>query len=211
MPEFSALIDGYYRFRAGAYSAQKGRYDSLASKGQAPPVMIIGCSDSRVDPATIFDVVPGQIFALRNVANLVPPYQPGQGLHGASAAIEFAVVDLKVRHIVVMGHGACGGIKAALEGGDRGMAGPSFIDDWMEIVREGRDRVLKQVETDPHLDVQRALELESVRISIENLRTFPYVEEAEREGRLKLHGCWFAIAEGELYVLDPETGEFGTA
>lgn len=211
MPEFGALIDGYYRFRAGDYAAQKRRYDNLDHDGQHPPVMVIGCCDSRVDPATIFDTVPGQMFALRNVANLVPPYQPGQGLHGASAAIEFAVVDLEVRHIVVMGHGKCGGITAALKNEDRGAPGPSFIDDWIRIIDEGRDRVIERCKADPSIDAQRALEHEAIRISIRNLRTFPYVAEHEADGTLKLHGCWFAISEGELHVMDNETEEFHPA
>jgi len=116
MPEFKSLLEGYQRFRSDAYRHQKARYDALASEGQSPPVMIISCCDSRVDPATIFDTVPGQVFALRNVANLVPPFETGGGLHGASAAIEFGVLGLEVKHIVVLGHGQCGGIKAALSG-----------------------------------------------------------------------------------------------
>lgn len=211
MPEFGALIDGYYRFRAGDYAAQKRRYDSLDHDGQHPPVMVIGCCDSRVDPATIFDTVPGQMFALRNVANLVPPYRPEQSLQGASAAIEFAVLGLEVRHIVVMGHGKCGGVAAALKGGDLGAPGPSFIDDWIKIIDEGRDRVVAESKTDPSLDTQRALEHEAVRISIRNLRSFPYIAEREAAGTLKLHGCWFAISEGELHVMDDENGEFRPA
>ena len=211
MPEFGALLDGYYRFRAGDYAAQKRRYDNLDHEGQHPPVMVIGCCDSRVDPATIFDTVPGQMFALRNVANLVPPYQPDEGLHGASAAIEFAVVDLKVRHLVVMGHGKCGGISASLLGEDREVRGQSFIDDWMTIVREARDRVVERVAADPSLDGQRELELEGIRTSLRNLMTFPYVAERVEAGTLKLHGTWFAISEGELHVMDDETGEFAPA
>lgn len=208
MPEFAALVDGYYRFRAGSYSAQKRRYDNLAERGQHPPVMVISCCDSRVDPATIFDTVPGQMFALRNVANLVPPYQPDGGLHGASAAIEFAATELEVRHIVVLGHGRCGGVKAALEGGDRGAAGTSFVDSWISILAGGRERVQQRLAADPALDPQRELEFEGVRISIANLRAFPFIAEREAEGSLKLHGAWFAIASGELFVLDEKTGVF---
>ena len=113
MPEFAALVDGYKRFRAGEYVHQKARFDALAD-GQSPSVMVISCCDSRVDPATIFDTEPGQVFALRNVANLVPPFVQSPGYHGASAAVEFAVLGLHVKHIVVLGHGACGGIRAAL-------------------------------------------------------------------------------------------------
>ena len=206
MPEFSSLIDGYQRFRAGAYIAQRRRWHALA-EGQAPPVMVISCCDSRVDPATIFDTVPGQMFALRNVANLVPPYEVGGGRHGASAAIEFGVVHLQVRHIVVVGHGACGGISAALKGGDLGTQGESFIDHWVNIIADARDRVLAEAPEDP----QRVLELEAIKVSLSNLRTFPFVREREDAGLLKLHGAFFAIADGELHVLDETTGRFEPA
>ena len=207
MPEFGALVEGYHRFRTGAYSEQKARFDALASQGQAPPVMVISCCDSRVDPATIFDIVPGQVFALRNVANLVPPYETGGGLHGASAAIEFGVLGLGVRHIVVLGHGQCGGIKAALSGIDLGTAERSFVDDWMDIVATARAAVIAAAPTDP----QRALEWEAIRVSLANLRSFPFIREREAAGSLKLHGAWFAIADGALHVLDEAEGVFRPA
>ncbi len=206
MPEFQTLLAGYRRFRASNYRSHRERWQELA-EGQAPPVMVIGCCDSRVDPATIFDTDPGQVFALRNVANLVPPFDQGGGLHGASAAIEFAVVDLKVRHVVVLGHGRCGGIAAALQGGDCGLPGHTFIDEWMGIIAEARDEVLaSDIE-----DKQRALELESIRVSLRNLRTFPFIAEREAAGTLKLHGAFFAISDGQLHVLDEDTGTFGVA
>jgi carbonic anhydrase len=204
LPEFAALVEGYHRFRADAYRHQKARYDALASEGQAPPVMIISCCDSRVDPATVFDTVPGQVFALRNVANLVPPFEQGGGLHGVSAAIEFGVLGLEVRHIVVLGHAQCGGIKASLSGSDLGEPGASFVDKWMGLISEARDRVLAH----DHEDAQHALELEAVKVSLANLRSFPYIAQREREGRLKLHGAYFGIAEGQLHVLDEATGQF---
>ncbi len=203
MPEYRTLLSGYRRFREENYSRERARWETLA-EGQEPPVMIIGCCDSRVDPATIFDTKPGQAFILRNVANIVPPYETGGGLHGASAAIEFAVVDLKVRHIVVMGHGACGGIKAVLAGADHGAGGHSFIDSWIAVLAEARRRVLAERPDDP----QRALELEGVRVGLSNLRTFPFVAERERSGDLRLHGCYFAIADGCLYELDEAEGDF---
>jgi carbonic anhydrase len=201
MPEFVSLVDGYRRFRQSGYVQQKARFDQLASEGQAPPVMIISCCDSRVDPATIFDTVPGQVFALRNVANLVPPYETGGGLHGVSAAIEFGVLGLKVRHIVVLGHAQCGGIKAALEGGAPGL---TFINKWMDIIRETRNQVVAANPTDP----QRKLELDSIRVSLNNLRSFPFIAEREGRGELKLHGAYFGIADGDLHVLDEESGAF---
>ncbi len=205
MPEFATLIDGYRRFRAGPYVAQKSRYDALAA-GQAPPVMIVSCCDSRVDPATIFDTVAGQVFALRNVANLVPPYEDTPGLHGASAAIEFGVLGLQVRHIVVLGHAACGGIKAALSGSQLD-GGGHFVDAWMTIIGEARSRVLRAMPADP----AGALEREAIKVSLANLRSFPYIAEREAEGRLKLHGALFGIDDGVLEVLDERTGMFEAA
>jgi carbonic anhydrase len=204
MPEFVQLIEGYRRFKSDAYVNQKARFDALASQGQTPPVMIISCCDSRVDPATIFDTEPGQVFVLRNVANLVPPFETGGGLHGASAAIEFGVIGLGVKHMVVMGHGACGGISAALSGADLGAPGPSFIDDWMSIIADARQAVIDAQCPDP----QRMLEMEAIKTSIANLRTFPFVREKEEAGQLRLHGAWFAIAEGNLHLLDEASGQF---
>ena len=204
MPEFTALIDGYHRFRSGAYSAQKHRFDALV-EGQSPPVMVISCCDSRVDPATVFDTVPGQVFALRNVANLVPPFEGAPGLHGASAAIEFGVLGLDVRHIVVLGHARCGGIKAALSGAQ--LEGGGFVDAWMTIIGAARSRVLVERPADP----QRALEFEAIKVSLANLRTFPYIAERESSGRLRLHGALFAIEDGQMHVLDEDTGIFAPA
>jgi carbonic anhydrase len=204
MPEFAALVEGYRRFRTESYIEQKTRYDHLASEGQAPPIMVISCCDSRVDPATIFDTVPGQVFALRNVANLVPPYETGGGLHGVSAAIEFGVLGLGVKHIVVLGHAQCGGIKAALEGGDLGLPGRSFVDDWVDIIRDARNQVVATCPPDP----QRVLELDAIRVSLANLRSFPFIAERERQGELKLHGAYFGIADGDLHVLDETNSAF---
>ena len=204
MPEFRVLVDGYRRFKSDAYVKQKARYDALASDGQSPPIMIISCSDSRVDPATVFDTTPGQVFALRNVASLVPPYETGGGLHGVSAAIEFGVLGLEVRHIVVLGHAQCGGIKASLEGANLGHDGHSFIDGWVDIIRPARDRIVASASHDP----QRDLELDAVRVSLANLRSFPFIAEREKNEHLKLHGAYFGIADGNLYVLDEQTDIF---
>ena len=207
MPEFAHLLDGYRRFRKGGYVQQKAKFDALASDGQAPPIMIISCCDSRVDPATIFDTVPGQVFALRNVANLVPPYETGGGLHGVSAAIEFGVLGLCVRHIVVLGHAQCGGITAALEGGDLGLPGRRFVDDWVDIIRDARDHVLAKSPIDP----QRELELDAIKVSLKNLRSFPFLAEREQAGLLKLHGGYFGIADGDLQVLDEGSDRYYSA
>jgi carbonic anhydrase len=208
MPEFSNLLEGYRRFREGTYLTQKRRWAALAG-GQAPPVMVISCCDSRVDPATIFDTSPGEMFVLRNVANLVPPFNASGGRLGASAAIEYAVVELKVRQIVVMGHGACGGIRAALSRKDLGVPGYTFIDAWMSIIDDARVAVQAKAATDASLDAQHALELEAIRVSLGNLRSFPFIRAAEAAGQLKLRGAYFAIADGELHLLDEQTGAFG--
>jgi len=203
MPEFRELLAGYQRFREGAYVSQRERWAELA-EGQAPPLMVIGCCDSRVDPATIFDIAPGQVFSLRNVANLAPPFQEAGGLLGASAAIEFAVLHLQVRHILVLGHARCGGVAAALRGEQLGMPGTSFIDRWVSILADARERVLASGAEDKH----RALELEAIKVSLANLRTFPFIAEREQQGVLKLHGAYFGIANGELLVLDEASGTF---
>ena len=204
MPEYRTLLEGYRRFREQQYATQKSRWEQLAS-GQEPPVMIIACSDSRVDPAVIFDIEPGQAFVLRNVANLVPPFETGGGLHGASAAIEFGVTELNVRHLVVMGHGACGGIAAALRR-DRRLEG-TFIKGWIGLLDEARAKVMASGTDQPH----RMMEYETVKISLRNLRGFPFVAEREASGALKLHGCHFAIAEGALYELDEAEDHFRLA
>lgn len=207
MPAYKALLDGYRRFRGGSYQVQRQRFETLATEGQSPPVMIISCSDSRVDPATVFDTVPGQVFALRNVANLVPPFESAPGLHGASAAIEFGVLGLHVQHIVVLGHAQCGGISAALSGANLGAGSAGFVETWMTIIDDARSRVL---ESKP-ADAQAALEREAIKVSLTNLRSFPYIAERECLGLLKLHGALFAIADGSLLTLDEASGEFGAA
>lgn len=201
MSEYRALLQGYSRFRSDRYETERRRWASLAT-GQSPPVMIIGCCDSRVDPATIFDTEPGQAFILRNVANLVPTFEEGGGRHGVSSALEFAVAKLHIRHIVVMGHGACGGVAAAL--GGHGEPDRIFIDSWISLLDPALERVRQSGAEDP----QRALELEGIRTSLVNLRTFPFVAERERAGELQLHGCYFAIADGRLWELDEATGSF---
>lgn len=194
------LLDGYRRFRTGAHAQQRALYDELA-QGQSPATMIVSCADSRVDPATIFDASPGELFVVRNVANIVPPFEKGGGYHGVSSAIEFAVLGLKVSEIVVMGHDSCGGIAAALHGHDLLPPGASFITRWMEIVASARDRVAREAAADPGLDAQQALEFAAIEVSLGNLRGFPFVAEAERAGRLRLTGTHFSVASGTLEVL----------
>jgi len=197
------LLAGYRRFRDHGFAAQRARWATLA-EGQSPPTMVIGCADSRVDPAAIFDAAPGELFVIRNVANLVPPYEQGGGLHGVSAAIEFAVLGLKVANILVLGHAACGGIAAALNGHDLAPTHTSFITAWMGIASPARDEVERAATADPTLDRQRALEYAAIRLSVANLRQFPFVRERETAGTLALYGAHFGIADGELGVLEGE-------
>ena len=211
MVDFNSLIAGYRRFRERRWSAQRDRWAELA-EGQSPKVMIIACSDSRVDPTQIFDASPGEMFVVRNVANLVPPYQPDLNYHGVSAALEFAVTQLQVEEVVVMGHGFCGGCAAALTGqfDDAGQGEGHFIAHWINMLSPARDRIRSE---HPSLDraAFREMEHEGVRISLRNLRTFPWVTEREQAGTLKLRGAFFAISDGILHVLDEDTGEFSPA
>src|ERR1700741_2386933 len=210
MTDFAGLIEGYGRFKAGAWQAQPARWAELA-EAQNPKVMVIACSDSRVDPSQIFDTSPGEMFVVRNIANLVPPFELGGGRHGVSAALEFAVTQLEVPEIIVLGHGQCGGVHAALsrrfEHAPPGAGG--FIAHWIDLLDEARDRIAAEHGDGP--EAIRALELETVRVSIANLRTFPCIPEREDAGRLRIHGAYFAIADGVLHLLDEATGTFTPA
>jgi len=210
MTDFAGLVEGYHRFRANGWANQRERWSSLA-EGQSPKVMVIACSDSRVDPTQIFDTAPGEMFVVRNIANLVPPFELGGGRHGVSAALEFAVTQLEVPEVVVMGHGACGGVNAALtrkfEHCPPGEGG--FIAHWIDLLDEARDRVVAEHGHGP--EAVHALELEAVKVSIANLRTFPCIPPREAAGTLRLHGAYFAIADGQLHLLDEATGTFALA
>ena len=209
MTDFAGLIDGYTRFKAGAWAAQRARWSELAD-GQSPKVMVIACSDSRVDPTQIFDTSPGEMFVVRNIANLVPPFELDGSRHGVSAALEFAVRVLEVSEVVVLGHGACGGVRAAMSQQFRGAppGAGGFIGHWVDMLDEARERIIAEHGTGD--EAIHALELETVRVSIANLRTFPCIPEHEASGRLKLHGAYFAIADGVLHVMD-EDGSFAPA
>ena len=213
MADFSALLDGYRRFRETGWTRERERWDSLA-EGQSPRVMVIACSDSRVDPGQIFDTGPGEIFVVRNVANLVPPCEArAGGRHGVSAALEFAVTQLEVSEIIVLGHESCGGCAAALTGqfdsADQGEG--HFIADWIRLLDEARAKVRSECGGSLSPEAFRTMELEGVRASLANLRTFPWVVEREADGRLTLHGAYFSIVEGVLHLLDETSGEFRPA
>jgi carbonic anhydrase len=197
------LIDGYRTFRAATWPERRALFEQLAARGQSPRTMVIACSDSRVDPTMIFNVAPGELFVVRNVANLVPPYMPDAVFHGTSAALEFGVTVLQVTDLIVLGHGMCGGIRALL---DPSLAPKEFVGPWMSIAKRARDRVLA---CDP-VDPQTACEHEAVKVSLENLRTFPWIAERVADGRLTLHGASFDIRTGVLEVLQPD-GTFAAA
>jgi carbonic anhydrase len=210
MSSFDDLLAGYRRFRNDGWKAQRDRWSDLA-EGQSPDTLVIACSDSRVDPAQIFDVAPGTIFVVRNVANLVPPYEPDASRHGVSAALEFAVTQLKVPEIIVLGHEFCGGCKAALTQVFAGKAPGEggFVGHWVDMLDEARAHVVAHHgEGD---DAQRIMEREAVKVSLANLRTFPFVTAAEAAGTLTLRGAWFGIREGQLQLLDETGGAFKPA
>lgn len=208
MKNFGEMIEGYGRFRRSDWKYQRERWERL-SEGQEPQVMVISCSDSRVDPAQIFDVAPGEIFVVRNVAALVPPYETTPGQHGVSAAVEFAVQFLKVKQIVVMGHGLCGGCQAALSRSlhDSPAGEGGFVANWVSLLDEVRDPVAAEHGTEGR-EAERAMEYAAVRQSIANLKTFPFITDKLASGELELRGAHFAIADGVLYTMDDETGGF---
>lgn len=195
------LVDGYRRFRESSWPERKALFEKLAARGQRPQTLVIACSDSRVDPSMIFDAGPGELFVVRNVANIVPPYStPDHHHHGTSAAIEFAVRVLEVREIVVMGHALCGGAGALIDGVPE--AAQDFLADWIRIATPARDIALN-LSSDP-AEQRRILEHQCVKLSLRNLATFPWVQERMDEGRLVLHGTYFAVATGVLERLDDD-------
>jgi carbonic anhydrase len=200
------LLDGYANFMSGRYVRERDRYKDLASKGQRPTTLMIACCDSRAAPELIFDSGPGELFVLRNVANLVPPYQPDGGQHGTSAAIEFSIKGLEIANIVVMGHGRCGGIHAALSPDKTPLDDGDFIGKWLSMLGDLPNQVVAN-SLMTATERQTAMERISIRNSIRNLRTFPYVSALEGEGKLALHGAWFDISTGELWVMDAD-GDF---
>lgn len=194
------LLEGYERFRDGYWQQHKELYSTLARDGQSPSAMVIACADSRVAPETIFDCAPGDIFVVRNVSALVPPYEPDDQKHATSAALEFAVNELRVRSIIVLGHSSCGGIRALMHGPTIGTH--DFIDSWMEIAKTARERVCDAPQT-ARADFQAqcaACEHEAIRVSLANLLTFPWIKERVLDGRLTLTGLHFNVETGNLQM-----------
>ncbi|MEZ5898769.1 MAG: carbonic anhydrase [Hyphomicrobium sp.] len=202
------LTDRYRRFKHRIFVPNADQYEELATYGQDPEIMLISCCDSRVDPETIFNAMPGELFVVRNVANLVPPYETGGKFHGVSAAIEFGVLNLRIKHLVVMGHAGCGGVKAALDQSAAIQTEAQFISRWMSMLDEARLSVLASHQMKSSNERQDALEKESIKLSIKNLRSFPFVRDREDKGKLNIHGAHFDIKSGTLSVLSHSRGEF---
>lgn len=208
MDAIASLIEGYRAFRSGTYRQNEERYRALAARTQKPKALIIACCDSRTDPAMVLSADPGELFVIRNVANLVPPYEPDTHYHGTSAALEFGITGLGIGDLIVMGHARCGGIEALYES-DRGNPPKGeFISGWMSLARSVADQTQK---THAHLDrdrVLREMEKRAVIASLERLRTFPFVREREADGRLRLHGWFYGIASGVLSIYDKASDRF---
>jgi carbonic anhydrase len=203
----TTLLNGYRNFMSGRYVDERERYRVLADQGQKPHTLVVACCDSRAAPETIFDAGPGELFVVRNVANMVPPYEPDGQYHSTSAALEFAVQALRVRDIIVMGHGRCGGIRAALDPNAEPLSPGDFIGKWMGLVSTAAEQ-LQNNSVMTATERQTALERISIRNSIANLRSFPCVKILEERGKLQIHGAWFDIANGELWIMDPDTRDF---
>ena len=202
------LADRFRRFKYRHFAPNQDHYEKLAAEGQNPDVMIVSCSDSRVDPETLFSAMPGELFVVRNVANLVPPFETQGKFHGVSAALEFAALNIRVKHIVVLGHSGCGGVRACLEHDAAKQTKSEFIRNWMSMLDDAREKVLASHEGKPTTELRGALEREGIKTSLANLRTFPCIQILEGRGSVALHGAYFDIASGMLEVLDRESGEF---
>ncbi len=206
MQDINGFISGFKRFQDNWLGSDKTLFNTLR-KGQSPKAMLIGCSDSRVDPAILTDCAPGDLFIVRNVANLVPPCEPDAGHHGVSAALEYAVCHLEVEHIIVMGHSQCGGIRGLLDG-VCGCGEHSFIGNWVGIAEDAKQKVLSELPDKPAEVQGHACERASILLSIENLMTFPWIRQRVEEGRLTLHGWYFDLQAGTLSGYSPDSGTF---
>jgi carbonic anhydrase len=192
------LIEGYRRFRSGTWQEERKRFEALSRIGQRPSALVIACSDSRADPQMVFNARPGELFVVRNVANIVPPYGPDDQPHGVSSAIEYAVRSLQIRDIVVLGHAMCGGVKALLEGAP--VEASDFVGRWVRIAEPARQRAMQA----PPEERQTVCEHETVRLSLANLMTFPWIKDAVEAGHTTLHGCFFGIQSGVLERLEAD-------
>lgn len=193
------LLAGYQRFRVNGWPQKRAQFEELAEHGQSPRALVVACIDSRVDPTMIFDAAPGEMLTVRNVANLVPPYEPDAAFHGTSAALEFGVRVMEVQDVIVLGHGLCGGVKALMEGAPD--KAHEFVAPWMSLAWPARERAMREGAREK---VHQRCEHELVKVSLANLMTFPWIAERVAAGRLKLHGAWFDVRTGVLMVLQPD-------
>lgn len=201
------LVEGFQRFREQHFERNDSLYQQLVKQGQTPKILVVACCDSRVDPALVFDCDPGDLFVIRNVANLVPPVEEHSGHHGTTAAIEYGVSTLGVEHIIVLGHARCGGINALVKTGGVGTRG-SYIDDWMCLVESARAEVMAEMPQAPLAEQERACEQRAILVSLNNLMTFPWIRERVERGVLTLQGWYFDIEHGQLLRYDVTARSF---
>lgn len=208
MAEIGKFVEGFKRFQDNYFGGDQALYRQLR-RGQTPDAMVIACSDSRVDPALLMDCEPGDLFVVRNVANLVPPYETGGGLHGVSAALEFGVCVLGVQHLIVLGHTGCGGIRALMQGIPQELERVGeFVTSWVNISARARERVLQALPGATVQEQSRACEQASIQVSLENLQTFPWIRERLQQGKLILYGWYFDIQTGKVLAYNPSLGHF---
>ena len=207
MSAIQQLVDGFRRFREQHFESHDSVYQQLVKQGQTPKILVVACCDSRVDPALVFECDPGDLFVIRNVANLVPPLEGHSGHHGTTAAIEYGVSTLGVQHIIVLGHAHCGGINALVKTGGVGTPG-SYIDDWMCLAESARAEVMAEMPTASLAERERACEQRAILVSLNNLATFPWIRERVESGALNLHGWYFDIEHGQLLRYEQNTHDF---
>jgi len=208
MADIDKLLEGFKRFRHNIYDENPGLFDRLTKQGQTPKTIVVGCCDSRVDPAIVTDCDPGDLFIIRNVANLVPPFETGGNYHGTSAALEFGVCNLEVENIIVLGHAQCGGIRALMKQAPGREQHEGFVPGWMKVASNARNRVLSRMHGEPPEKQQRACEQEAILVSLDNLLTFPWILERVAQKKLTLHGWYFDMAHGELLRFNPNNNIF---
>lgn len=210
MADINKLLAGFQRFRHNIYDEKPELFDRLTKQGQTPKTIVVGCCDSRVDPAIVTDCDPGDLFTIRNVANLVPPFETGGNYHGTSAALEFGVRNLEVENIIVLGHAQCGGIRALMAQVPGAKPQEGFVPGWMSVASHARNRVLSRMHGMPPESQQRACEQEAILVSLDNLLTFPWILERVAQKKLTLHGWYFDLELGELLRYNPDSNHFET-
>ncbi|GAO37687.1 carbonic anhydrase [Sulfuricella sp. T08] len=208
MSHIEKLVDGFKRFRSNNYEENHNLFDRLTKQGQSPKTIVVGCCDSRVDPAIVTDCDPGDLFIIRNVANLVPPFETSGNYHGTSAALEFGVRNLEVENIIVLGHAHCGGIRALLNETPGAEPQEGFVTNWMRVAANARNRVLSRMHGESQEYQQRACEQEAILVSLDNLLTFPWILKRVAQKKLVLHGWYFDLEHGELLHYNSDSKRF---